>query len=276
MKKLLSLILFLVAVLSATPTFAASQSSADSQMKHIEVREDFKTFFDSTNVVGSIVVYDQNNDKYTYFDLQRCRQRFIPASTFKIVNSLIALETGVVSDENFVIKWDGHERSIPEWNKDQTLKSAFKYSAVWYYQEVARRVGPERMKYYIDLIGYGNKNIGGGIDQFWLRGQLRISQDEQVELLKRLYADDLPFSKRNMHIVKDIMIREQNERMVVRGKTGLATLDNQDIGWYVGYVERDGNVYFFATNIVSAVGNKDLIPARVEITEQVLKKLDII
>ena len=32
----------------------------------------------------------------------------------------------------------------------------------------------ERMQKYVDLFEYGNRNIGGGIDQFWLTGDLRI------------------------------------------------------------------------------------------------------
>ena len=280
MKKILVLLLLVGTVLGVTNITNAGAQNQQISAVYLgdkEVINDFGKYFDEFNVEGSIVVYDQNKNKYIYYNPQRCDERFIPASSFKIVNSLIGLETGIIPDEGFTIKWNGVKSEFSsEWNKDHTLKSAFKYSVVWYYQELARQVGAERMQYYINKIGYGNENIGGGIDQFWLKGELRISQNEQIDLLKRLYNNELPFSQRTIDIVKGIMIREQNDMLTLRGKTGWATLENQDIGWYVGYVERDNNVYFFATNIVSNLGNKNFVKARTQITENVLRDLNIL
>ncbi len=130
---------------------------------------DFSKYFDEYNVKGSFLLYDQNKDEYIYYDSARCNTQFIPASTFKIFNSLVSLETGVIADENEIIKWDSIE-SNKEWNRDHNMRSAIKYSVVWFYQELARRVGEERMQYYIDTVGYGNRDISGGIDRFWLVG----------------------------------------------------------------------------------------------------------
>jgi len=163
----------------------------------------------SQGFTGAFVLYDLGGNRITRYNPARCATRFLPASTFKIMNSLIGLETGVIPDEDYVIKWDGTRYDISAWNQDHTLKTAIRNSAVWYYQELARRVGKERMQHYVDVAGYGNQDISGQIDTFWLEGGLRISAEEQVGFLKRLYESDLPFSRRSMDIVKDILVLEK-------------------------------------------------------------------
>jgi beta-lactamase class D len=201
---------------------------------------------------GAFVLYDLNGNQYIRYNPERCAEQFIPASTFKIMNSLIGLETGVIPDENYVIKWDGTQNVIPSWNQDHTLKTAIQNSVVWYYQELARRVGREKMQYYVDAAHYGNQNISGQIDTFWLEGGLRISADEQVEFLKRLYKGDLPFSTRSMNIVKEILVLDEAKSYKLSGKTGSVQRITPHEGWFVGYLETKGNVYFFATNLESS------------------------
>jgi len=237
---------------------------------------DYFKYFDKYNVKGSFVMYNMNDSAFFEIDAARCYQRFIPASTFKIFNSLVGLETGVIADENFVLQWDSVKRAIPEWNKSQDMKTAFKNSTVWYYQELARRVGEAKMKYYIKLAQYGNMNISGGIDQFWLTGKLRISQEEQIDLLKKLYSDSLPFSKRSQKIVKKIMLREDTLGYKLRAKTGWGIQDSLNIGWYIGWVEKDKNVYFFATNIETKNPGDSFPAARIEITKDILKELKVL
>ncbi len=197
---------------------------------------------------GAFVLYDLNGDQTIRYNPERCAERSLPASTFKILNSLIGLETGVIPDENYVIKWDGTQYDIPSWNQDNTLTTAIQNSVVWYYQELARRVGNERMQSYVEAARYGNQNITGQIDTFWLEGGLRISADEQVEFLKRLYQGDLPFSSRSMDIVKEILVLEKTDSYQLSGKTGSVQRITPHEGWFVGYLETSGNVYFFATN----------------------------
>ncbi len=235
----------------------------------------FKKYFDEYKVVGSFVMYDMKNDRYTFYNPSQFNEEFPPASTFKICNSLIGLETGVIPDENFVIPWDSVVRGNPNWDRDNDLQSAFKYSVVWYYQELARRVGEGRMREWVTKAHYGNENIGGGIDQFWLRGDLRITPAQQIDFLKRLYLNQLPFSPRTMDIVKKIMIVEQTDDYILRAKTGWALIMNA--GWYVGYVERSGNVYFFATCVQGDDFNmEDFGKSRIEITKRILKELRVI
>ena len=238
-------------------------------------RTDLKDFFKGAD--GAFVLYDRNANSYTRYNPERCAEQFLPASTFKILNGLIGLETGVIPDEDYVIKWDGHEWPINEWNRDHTFKSAIQNSVVWYFQELARRVGPERMKKYVEAAGYGNKNIGGPIDSFWLDGDLRISANEQVEFLKRFFANDLPFSKRSMDIVKSILVVDRQDTFTLSGKTGSVVRVKEYQGWFVGYLETKDNVYIFATNMASSSpdGFANGAAAR-QITLDILKYLKLL
>jgi beta-lactamase class D len=154
-------------------------------------------YFEAAHVSGCFGLFDNSAGNFTIYNLKRYRDSsYLPASTFKIVNSLIGIQTGVISNENMVIKWDGIVRHNAAWNKDLTMAEAFKVSAVPYYQEVARRIGRDTMKHWIDSLQYGNKNISGPIDSFWLNNHLKITPDEQLGLVKKLYFDQLPFFQR--------------------------------------------------------------------------------
>jgi beta-lactamase class D len=227
------------------PISATMTISPVSEIKP-ELEKNFQGF------KGAFALYDLNGNQYIRYNPERCAEQFIPASTFKITNSLIGLETGVIPDEHYVIKWDGIQNVIPSWNQDNTLETAIQNSVVWYYQELARRVGKEKMQHYVDAARYGNQNISGQIDTFWLEGELRISADEQVEFLKRLYIGDLPFSQKSINIVKEILVLEEAESYTLSGKTGSGQRITPHVGWFVGYLETNGNVYFFATNLESA------------------------
>ncbi|MDM9382793.1 class D beta-lactamase [Chlorogloeopsis sp. ULAP01] len=230
-------------------------------------------------VEGSIIIYDQNNDRIFQHHPQRNTTAFLPGSTFKILNSLIALETGVISDEIAVLTWDGIPRKLPEWNRNLNMREAIKLSAIWFYQVLARRVGHEQMQKWVTQVGYGNEKIGSkdDIDKFWLEGELRITPQQQIQFLRRFYKNDLPFSKRSLSIVKDIMLIEQTPDYTIRGKTGwVGFADNvtPKIGWFVGYLEKGKNVYFFATNI-DIRNNKDP-SARIELTRRCFKELGVL
>jgi beta-lactamase class D len=207
---------------------------------------------------GAFVLYDLKRNSYLRHDEARCRERFSPFSTFKIPNSLIGLDTGVIPGPEFVIKWDkqkypAHDQeTLPfsTWWQDQTLRTAVKRSVVWYYRELALKVGEQRMKEYVHRLRYGNEDASGPLNNFWLNSSLKISADEQVEFLKRLYKEELPVSKRSMQIVKEIATLEETPDYKLSGKTGGGPLgENRYLGWFVGYVETKENTYFFATEI---------------------------
>lgn len=255
---------------------SASGINLFAQFKSVEITDDFKKYYDEYKVDGSFAIYDLNNDRYIIYNQSQFNQPFIPASTFKICNSLIALETGVIPDENFIIAWDSVVRQVPAWNKDNDMKSAFKNSTVWYYQELARRIGGKQMKYWLDKAGYGNTDTSGGIDKFWLTGGLRITPDQQIEFLKKLYKNNLPFSQRSMNILKDIMITDENIDYVMRAKSGWSTQEGKDIGWYVGYIETNDNIYFFSNCIqTSDFNNTGFAKARIDIVNKILTNLKI-
>jgi len=234
------------------------------------------------NTKGAFVLYDLKNDRSIRHNESRCRRRFTPASTFKIPNSLIGLETGVVRDADFVIAWDrqrypneGRPAIAPfiHWWQDHTLRSAMKYSALWYYIEIATQVGAQRMEKYVTQFRYGNADTSGEIDQFWRNSTLKISADEQVDFLKRFYTGQLNVSSRSTAIVKDIILLEQTATYTFRGKTGAAPLDKGGtLAWFVGYLEREGNVYFFALNMDGA--NYEAIrDERINLTKRILTEL---
>ncbi len=239
-------------------------------------RNDLNQIFDSAGYSGCFVVYNNANGKTTFVNRERCNQRFSPASTFKIVNALISLETGVVATDNDTIKYNGIEKSVPEWNQGHDLRSAFKHSVVWYYQDIANRIGQERMKQWLDsLYDYGTMVRAGAIDKFWLDGSLKISALEQVRFLTKLYNSELPFSQRTTGIVKDMMIYNKDTDYVISGKTGASTTDR--IGWFVGWIEVKNNAHIFALNIIPKDSlDADFMKSRVSLTYRFLRELRII
>ena len=145
--RFLALSLFVILIMSL-PAFGQNNEET--------LPGDYATHFDQYDVKGSMVIYDLKSNRTFYYDKERTQKRFSPASTFKIFNSLVGLETGVIPDTSYVIPWDSVKRgNYAPWNRSNSLKSAFKYSVVWYYQELARRVGEERMEKYITANGYG-------------------------------------------------------------------------------------------------------------------------
>ncbi|MGB7441317.1 MAG: class D beta-lactamase [Coleofasciculaceae cyanobacterium] len=240
---------------------------------------DFGRHFEDLGVEGAIMIYAANGDRIYQHNPQRNQTAFSPASTFKILNSLISLETGVISNEIAILTWDGISRQFPVWNQDLNMRQAFRFSGVWFYQVLARRVGYERMQEWVTKVGYGNQEIGSpeDIDQFWLGRELKITPQEQIQFLRRLYNNNLPFSERSLSIVKDIMIVEQTPDYTIRAKTGWATSREeatQQIGWYVGYLEKGKDVYFFATNI--DIRDEKELAARAEVTRRCFKELGLL
>lgn len=168
-------------------------------------------------------------------------------------------------------------RKYPKWNNDHDLKTAFKNSTVWYYQELARQVGGQQMKYWLDKTNYGNTDTSGGIDKFWLTGGLRISPKQQIDFLKQFHDNQLPFSQRSLDIVKNIMIAKDTLGYTVRAKSGWGSQDNKEIGWYVGYFEKNDKVYYFSNCIQTAdLNNKDFAKARIDIVYQIFDELKIL
>lgn len=244
---------------------------------NVTVDNALQSVFDSNKVIGSFGMFDNATGEFTIYNLKRYKDSaYLPASTFKIVNSLIGLETGRVVNEKMVIKWDGRVRifgngdTAKNWNKDLTMAEAFEYSSVPYYQEVARRIGKDTMQQYLDSMHYGTAKIKTKIDTFWLDNSLKITADEQLGLVKKLYFYQLGFQRRTQEIVRKMMIRETNANYTLAYKTGWANTETGNaLGWVVGWIEENRHPYFFALNVE---GNKDVKPAiRVDMLKRILK-----
>lgn len=240
----------------------------------LEERPDLAAVLARHRVSGTFVLYDVASDRIFAADAQRAQRRFRPASTFKIVNSLIALETGAVRDENEVIPYGGQPQPFKHWEKDMGMREAIRASSLPVYQEIARRVGPARMREPLSRLGYGNGAMGRDVDQFWLDGSLQVSAIEQALFLARLARGRLPLSARSQSIVRDILRLEQTGDAVLYGKTGWIVVHRKHLGWWVGWVERGGKLHTFALN-VDLASFRDA-PRRVTIGKDLLKHAGVL
>ena len=237
---------------------------------------DFKNHFDAYGVEGCFVLYDQSNDFFICYNPERCDSGYLPASTFKIPNSVIALEEKVVADTSQVFRWDGREWPNKEWNHDQTLRSAIRHSCIWVFFHIAEQVGIEKYDRYLNAFSYGNRNLAGPPTRFWLAGELKISAFQQVEFMRKFYNYELNVSKESVDMVKDMIILEKAGNYQLSGKTGGTEIsDKEYIMWLVGYLELDNDVYFYAMNFTTDDFSKTK-NARYDITRSILSSIKLI
>ena len=222
-----------------------------------------------SNINGSILIESADGNIKHQYNVSD-KESFIPASTFKIPNTLIILEEGLIKDQFEVIKWDGKEREYAPCNKDQTLKSAFQYSCVWFYQRYAELVGHKKYHTYLRKFGYGNILTGSDVTRFWLDGEIKTSVKDQIDFLRKVYAEELPIKKEHIKMLKSIMLSEDHEDYKIWSKTGWSGKD----GWYVGYLITDNQTWFFA-NHIEINKNSDL-KFRKKLTMETFKSLKIL
>lgn len=214
----------------------------------------FSSILEQCHVKGSITIYDLRHHKWYFSDSIDAQRQTQPASTFKIPNMLIALQTNTIENEYVVVKWPGKTDTTlygyrPDIYHDISVKEAFEVSAGWAFIELAKRIPRTTYKTYLAQSGYGNNNLSERGDDFWNFGAFGISPKNQVDFLIKLYNGDLPFSARNMNIVRKVMISDTTGGQVIRSKTGWTRIDGRDIGWWVGYQTIGNDVYFFATRL---------------------------
>lgn len=206
--------------------------------------------FKEAKVDGTFVLYDVTANTYTGYNKVRAEKRYVPASTFKIPNSLIGLSVGAVKSVDEILPYKSDVPPFTKaWEKDMGLREAIVLSNVPIYQELARRIGLERMQENVSRMNYGNKEIGNTVDTFWLKGPLEISAVEQTQFLARLAQDALPFPQAYQKDVREIVLLDQGENWKLYGKTGWQNGPNQGVGWWVGWVQKSGRIYAFALNI---------------------------
>jgi len=240
-----------------------------------ELNQKIEEIFSKADTNASFVLYDMHKEKLIIHNQARTQRRYTPASTFKIANSLIGLETKVVKSVNEHLPYNGPENPfIASWKEDMGLRKAIAISNVPIYQELARRIGLERMKHYLKSFEYGNADTGKAVDRFWLDGPLEISALEQVDFLKKLVHEQLPISKESQKNVKQILLLESGEDYKLYGKTGWQNAPNSGIGWFVGWIENSQGSYVFALNIDMKGAND--APKRISLTKDCLFALGLL
>lgn len=268
MKKLFYFIVFVI-------VFISCKDSSDNH----SIKSGLGEILLKNNVEGSILIFDQKVDSFYSNDFIWANKKFLPASTFKIANSIAALENGIVKSENDTFKWNGQERRLDVWEQDLSFKQAYKYSCVPCYQEIARNIGADKMISTLERISYAKMDIdSSNIDKFWLEGESGLSQFQQIWFLIKLKNKELPLKQNTYSVMEKIMLLEENQNYKVYGKTGWAIRNGNNIGWFVGFLEADSRTYFFATNIKPKESfSMDLFPViRKEITMQAFKELGVI
>ena len=262
MRKLLAIFLF--------PVFYACSVN--------NTREDnsLVKYFDQHQLKGTFALFDNGTGEFTVYNMNRYRDSaYLPASTFKIVNSLIGIETGVVKDSATVIPWDGVTRAIPEWNRDLNMHEAFTYSCVPWFRELARRIGKDTMQNWLDTLGYaqlhGKVVIKNNLDTFWLDNSVKVTADEQLGLVKKLYFNQLPFQPRSQRMVKNMMLREDNSNYKLSYKTGWGhTEKGYALGWIIGWIEENRHPYFFVLQVESPDSNYNMGDVRLKMLKDIL------
>ncbi len=249
-----------------------------AEISPVEIKKDeFQTILDSFNVEGSILLFDPKSDVYYSNDFNWANEQRIPASTFKIPNSIIALELGIVEDENSMFEWDGKDRMMDRWEIDMTFEEALKLSCVPCYQDIARKVGVERMDSMLQVLEFGDMHVTDStLDIFWLVDGSVINQFEQISFLNQLVNRELMVKNRSMKIVQKMLLLEENNGARLYGKTGWALGDDYSNGWFVGFVEKEGSFYYFATNVSpnSNCSEDEFPSARTNATMKVLEMMD--
>ena len=261
--------------------FAAITILNSCSPNNVDEDKSLEKYFTENKVTGCFGLYNNATNQFTFYNKKRFTDSsYLPASTFKIVNSLIGLQTGVISSDSMIIKWDSIKRNVEAWNKDLSMYEAFRVSAVPYYQEVARRIGKERMEFWMDTVNYGAGakdtvfRISTAIDTFWLDNTLKITPDEELGLVKMLYFNQLPFFKAYQEKVKQAMLFENTTMYRLAYKTGWGKKENGNhLAWIVGWVEENNHPYFFVLNFESSDANADIPTIRMNILKGILNQL---
>ncbi|VVE23089.1 Beta-lactamase OXA-10 [Pandoraea pneumonica] len=269
-------VLRIVCALLSPAGFVAPAIAADAApvAPKIVERPDWGKYFEAEGAKGTIIVLDERTGAYQAYDSIRANQRMSPASTYKIFNSLLALDSGALDNEREIIPWDGKPRHFARWNAAMNLRDAFRVSCLPCYQVVSHKIPRQYAQAKLNEVGYGNHTIGRAADAYWVDDSLQISAREQVVFLQRLARGQLPFSARTQDIVRQISIAEATMDYVMHAKTGWYVDGKHDIGWWVGWVERDGKITTVAMNM--DMHSDDDAPKRARIARAVMKDLKLI
>ena len=198
---------------------------------------------------------DTTQSKISSINKGRASSPLSPFSTFKVANSLIALDSGVIKNTKQKLTFDKESYPVQAWWPSvwklphYDLTTAFKYSMVAIYRQLAKDIGEKNMLTYLNKMHYGNEDISSGLDSFWLNGSMKISAVEQVLFLQKIYHNQLAFNDQAIESLKEVMLVETKPNYRLFAKTGAGKVDDGSmLGWYIGFVENGAGVHFFAMN----------------------------
>lgn len=225
-------------------TLGCSNTDVARNEPKLQIRTDFKQLLDSLSIKGTVLVYDSATNVLDVGDTSYLHKAFLPASTFKIPNTLIGLDLGVITKDHIFL-WDSTPRRNPNWNQDLPLPVAFRASCVPCYQELARDIGPVRMRQLLDTLGYpGMTFTDASIDMFWLQGASAISPLEQFTFLRRLHDRTLPLKPSTYDTFSQIFPISNDSLGTFCGKTGTTLRDSTFRAWFVGWMQLATNVRY--------------------------------
>ena len=246
---------------------------------NVTVDNSIEKYFTENKVTGTFGMFDNGKGKFTIYNVPRFRDSvYMPGSTFGIVNAMIGLETGRVKDDSVVIPWDGIPRVYDAWNRDLKMFEAFRVSSVPWFQELARRIGSDTMQHWLDTLGYGSRYgkpviTPENLEFFWLDSSLKISADEQLGLVKKMYFRQLPFQDRTQRLVNGMMLMENNANYELSYKTGsVHTFKSHVIGWITGWVEENNHPYFFVLQLESTDPDYNMTTSLLTILKSILRQ----
>lgn len=247
--------------------------------RNLELKDKIEDIFAKQDLKGTILVFDAKEKVFYSNNFELAEKGYLPASTFKIANSIIAFETDVLKDENSILKWDGQKRAFPSWEKDMNVREAFQASCLPCYQEVAKHIGEKRIKTYLNKLHYNNMDVSEStISDFWIKGKSHISPFEQIDFLQRFYTKKLPILNSTYEKTLRIFEKDKTSAYTYYGKSGWSDDQGVNNGWFVGFVVKGAQVYYFALN-AEPINQKDtskFLAGRELATKEVLKLLQII
>ncbi len=237
-------------------------------LNHAKIDNDLKKYFDSSNVEGTFALLNNQMGTITVYNMKLDTQRLSSGTSFKIPETLIGIQIGKITNENTTLLNDSTATGNP------TLKEAFGNSSIPYFQSLAREIGKDTLKFWLDSIGYGNKKITSPVDSFWLNNEIKISPDEQLGLLSKLYFDQLPFQKYAQEMVGSMMLQEDDSLYKYSYTTGTGIDEkNNQIAWNLGWIEENRHVYFFVTFIKTPDKSMDVKTTAIKISKSVLRSM---
>lgn len=243
--------------------------------------------FKERRVEGTFVMVDAKADTVFVWNQKRAERRYSPGETFRIANAILALETGVVKGIDDIVPFNRKTyrgfnddalrffyaplvNQSAESNRPRNLKNKMRTPSTRTFRWLARGIGAERMRDGLAKLNYGNMRVGNSVARFWRDGSLQISAMEQVEFLGRVARGKLPVSPETLNKLRQLTLLEKTAHYELHSKSGWLITPKSELGWWVGWVERENEVFPFALHMDL---DKDHPEDRVTIGRECLKVL---